>query len=78
MFRLIIRVALYAGYVAVLLGLMTYLKDFISENVTFSFMTPSMCWFATKLKLFDLLSTYVAVFSGLYLKKVIFKYWSNS
>lgn len=78
MFRLVIRVALFAGWVVVLLSMMTFLKDFLLANVNFDFMTPSMCWFATKLHLFSLLSNFIAVLSTMYLRKIIFQYWTNS
>lgn len=78
MFRLIVRVALFGAWVAVLLGLLTGMKELLELYVDFDFLSPTMCWFATKLKLWQIFSTFIAVMSSLYLKKMIFKYWSNS
>lgn len=78
MFRLAIRIALFGAWVTVLLALMTGIKELLINYVDFSFITPSMCWFATKMKLWEILSTFISVMSSLYLKKMIFQYWSNS
>jgi hypothetical protein len=78
MFRLAIRIALFGAWVIVLLALLNGMKELLETYVDFSFLPPSMCWFASKIGLWNILSTFIAVMSSLYLKKMVFQYWSNS
>ena len=78
MLRIIAKIALFGAYVIFLVALMDWLKDFLINYIDMSFMTPSMCWFFTKLKLFELLSTFISVMSAVFLKKSLFNYWASA
>jgi len=71
------KLAVFSIYTAMLIFFLNGVSDFAMSHISSSsFMTPTICWFFTKLKAFDLLATYFSFMSANWLKSKIIQYWT--
>ena len=71
------KIAFFSVYCGLLLAVMTGVKDFAMNHTNFSsFMTPTICFFFTKLKAFEILSTYFAFISANWIKTKVVNFWT--
>jgi len=72
------KVLTFTAYLALLVAVLNGVKDFALANIDFSsFMTPTICFFLTKLHAFSLLSSYFAFASANWLKAKTVQFWTS-
>ncbi len=72
------KAVFFTAYLALLIAVLSGVKDFVIANVdTSSFMTPTICFFLTKLHAFALLSSYFAFASANWLKAKTVQFWTS-
>jgi len=71
------KLAFFTVYTALLVTVMNSVFNFAMNHVDVaSFMTPTICWFLTKLKAFDLLSVYFSFMTANWLKRKMVQFWT--
>ena len=68
----------FVAYMALLAGLILALKELLVQYTDFSsWITPTICYFFTRLQVDFLLSSFIAFASANWLKAKIANYWTN-
>lgn len=71
------KLAFFTIYTTLLITVMTGVSNFAMSHIDMSsFMTPTICWFLTQLKAFDLLATYFSFMSANWLKMKMVQFWT--
>jgi len=78
MFKLIGKGLAFTFYMAFLVGILLSLKEIVLSYTDFSsWITPTICYFLTRLKVDFLISSTIAFSSANWLKSRITSYWTN-
>lgn len=76
--RIAIKVLAFTAYMAMLVTFLVSLKAIVIQYTDFnSWMTPTICYFLTRLKVDILLSSFIAFASANWLKSKVVDYWTN-
>jgi len=72
------KAVFFTAYLAVLIAVLDGVSNFALSHInTSSFMTPTICYFLTKLQAFSLLSSYFAFASANWLKAKTVQFWTT-
>ena len=72
------KFALFSMYMALLVAILLSVKDLVLSYTDFSsWITPTICYFLTRLKADFLISSVIAFSSANWLKSRITSYWTN-
>lgn len=78
MLKFVAKGLAFTAYMAFLVGILLSLKELVINYTDFSsWITPTICYFLTRLKVDLLLSSYIAFASANWLKSKVVNYWTN-